>query len=149
WIPSSSPGRGGRVVADTERAISGYRWRRSVETVPLPTAVGPARTVRRVRGWSAKLGHEFLDLVRPESADSAGFGDADVGHDLAGFDLPDPRQAFQELGHAELRDRVVLLGEGDHFGDRAALVFQALLHIGSGSASRCGLLKSSRSLLWG
>src|SRR5699024_601649 len=137
------------VDACTGRAVAGSRRRWSDESVSVPTAEGPARTVMRVRGWSAKLGHEFLDLVRPESADSAGFGDADVGHDLAGFDLPDPRQAFQELGHAQLRDRVVLLGEGDHFGDRAALVFQALLHIGSGSASRCGLLKSSRSLLWG
>ena len=42
-----SPGRIGRVVTDTESQTSGYRARMSADTVPLPTAVGPARTVSR------------------------------------------------------------------------------------------------------
>ena len=37
----------GRVVADTESQTSGWCSRIQAATVPLPTAVGPARTVSR------------------------------------------------------------------------------------------------------
>src|SRR5690606_5680184 len=49
--PSVSPGRGGRVVTDTESHTSGRRRRSSLTTVLFPTPEGPDRTVRRF-GWS-------------------------------------------------------------------------------------------------
>jgi hypothetical protein len=47
--PSTSPGRGLRVVADTDSRISGWCSLMCAATVPLPTAVGPARTMSRLR----------------------------------------------------------------------------------------------------
>ncbi|MCE3276856.1 MAG: hypothetical protein K0R13_2711, partial [Propionibacteriaceae bacterium] len=47
--PSISPGRGARVVTETETKISGCCSARRATTVPLPTAVGPETTVRPPR----------------------------------------------------------------------------------------------------
>src|SRR5436190_13546304 len=44
WTPFSSPGLGGRVVADTERSRSGSRSSRRPIRVPLPTPDGPVTT---------------------------------------------------------------------------------------------------------
>ena len=67
------------------------------ETVPLPTAVGPARTVslglgRRCAGSGAvlKLALERGDLVGAEPAHAARLGDAEPLHQVAGPDLAEP-----------------------------------------------------------
>src|SRR5690606_40517562 len=45
--PSVSPGRGARVVTDTESHTSGWWARSSLTTVLLPTPEGPERTDRK------------------------------------------------------------------------------------------------------
>src|SRR5215211_7470619 len=45
--PSVSPGRGGRVVTETDNHTVGWWRRSSATTLPLPTPDGPERTVRR------------------------------------------------------------------------------------------------------
>src|SRR5215510_12365829 len=46
--PSCSPGRGGRVVHDTDTHTCGYISRTAATTVPFPTPDGPESTVRRL-----------------------------------------------------------------------------------------------------
>src|SRR6202034_995059 len=105
-----SPGRGFRVVTDTENQISGLLWRSSATTVLFPTPEGPESTVSLECAWAATpaptglcmpegscspvaapdsdIGTELLlkccSLVGTETTDAPRFGDAEPFHDLLG-----------------------------------------------------------------
>ena len=61
--PSTSPGRGARVVAETDTHTSGWSARSLASTVPLPTAVGPVRTIRRPAWVFSVMGSSGDDVV--------------------------------------------------------------------------------------
>ena len=93
------------MVADTDSQTSGYRARMSADTVPFPTAVGPASTVnRRDRLVPPSVTHrsagealdERSDLVRPQAAHPPRLGDADLFHDLPGPHLADSRDGLEQ-----------------------------------------------------
>src|SRR3954454_18659415 len=102
-MPFTSPGRGGRVVADTEIQTSGWCSRMSAATLPLPTAVGPARTTRRLRdaGRVPASGTELLlecgDLFGAEPAAPAALGDPEPLHRLPGADLAEAGHRLQQV----------------------------------------------------
>src|SRR4051812_46387541 len=101
--PSVSPGRGRRVVTETDSHTEGW-WRRiSATTLPLPTPDGPESTVRRAAsepagvsspsgsaptGSSATtgVGAELLQqgpaLVVPQPTDPAALRDLELFHHL-------------------------------------------------------------------
>src|SRR5665811_686623 len=112
----------------------------SAETVPLPTAVGPARTVRRAGGGlvgiksagsSAEALAEGRSLVRAEPAHPARLRDPDLGHDRARLHLAHAGKRLEQGNHLELPDDVVLLAVVDHGGERALGVLEplSLIHI--------------------
>src|SRR5919107_3992944 len=107
-MPSISPGRGIRVVAETEIQMSGWLARMSAATEPLPTAVGPARTVSRDR-WIArasaslvKLALERGDLIRAESADAPRFRDAEPLHQVACSHFAEAWNCLEQVDDAHL-----------------------------------------------
>src|SRR5690349_23979338 len=95
----------------------------SAETVPLPTAVGPARTVRRrpggpwedprragsTAGSAVEALDERRDLVRAEPADPPGLRDPDLLHDLPGAHLAHAGQRLEQRGDLDLADHLVAL----------------------------------------
>src|SRR3954468_7318640 len=130
-MPFTSPGRGVRVVADTEIQTSGWCSLMSAATLPLPTAVGPASTTSRrlrsgsvmPRGWfrettvpssGAELLLERGDLLGAEPADPAALGDAEPLHRLLGPDLAQARHRLQQVDDAHLADDLVALALGEH-----------------------------------
>src|SRR3954453_10325165 len=130
----------------------------SADMVPLPTAVGPARTVSR-RGSGGILAapeptrsavealDERGDLVRAEAADTAGLGDADLFHDLPGAHLAHAGQRLEEGGDLDLADDLVGLALLDDLAQRALGVLEAVLDLGSGASCGCGLLEGRSPLL--
>src|SRR4051812_5080849 len=96
----------------------------SPATDPLPTAVGPARTVSRERadrGSSAalvKLALERGDLVGSETAHAPRLRDAETLHQVARPDLSQPRDRLQQVDDAHLADDVVVLALVEHVLDR-------------------------------
>src|SRR5262245_35352170 len=126
----------------------------SAETVPLPTAVGPARTVRRAgrggavssrgedtgAGGVAEMSAKPLDergrLVGTQPAHAACLGDPDLLHDRPGLHLTDTGHGLQECDHLELADHLVLAPPLDHLGERALRVLQTVLDL---SAHPAGL----------
>src|SRR5947209_12351072 len=102
----------------------------SADTVPLPTAVGPARTVRRRLPdplWparsTARSAVEALDergdLVRPETPHAPRLGDPDLLHDLPGAHLANAGQRLEEGGDLDLADHLVGLALLDDLAQRA------------------------------
>src|SRR6478735_12829571 len=79
-MPSTSPGRGRRVVTDTETQTSGCRRRTSATTVPLPTPDGPESTVSRAGVPAATRRPRSGRPVAPSS-------DGPLRGDLVGDDL--------------------------------------------------------------
>src|SRR5438874_1095831 len=81
------PGRGSRVVTDTDSQICGCRLRTSAMTLLLPTPEGPERTTSRgdpgtVKPRSAlELARQRRPLVRAETAHPTGRRDAEAFHD--------------------------------------------------------------------
>ena len=118
---ATSPGRGGRVVAETETKISGCSAASRATTVPLPTAVGPESTVRRAALTSAGRraggpGGELRDqrggLVLAQPAEPPVGGDVQPFHHLGRPHRADPGQRPEHVDHLGVGDHVVLLGQG-------------------------------------
>jgi hypothetical protein len=95
-------------------------------TVPLPTAVGPARTVTAL--WPGTV--DALGLVGAETADLAGGRDTDLLHDLLGLDLAHAREGLEQGGDAEASDHLVVLGLLQHRGDLFATTTGGVLEAG-------------------
>src|SRR5918998_144377 len=141
----------------------------SADTVPFPTAVGPASTVRRagesfVAPWrpesdagrraggaemSAKPLDECLGLVRPEAAYPASLGDPDLFHDRPGLHLTDTWQRLQQRDDLELAHDVVFLPLLDHVLERALGVLQPVLDLGAHTTRLRSLLESCSTLFRG
>src|SRR3954468_1768505 len=132
----------------------------SADMVPLPTAVGPARTVSR-RGSGGIVAapeptrsavealDERGDLVRAEAADTAGLGDADLFHDLPGAHLAHAGQRLEEGGDLDLADDLVRLPLLDDVPEGALGVLQPVLHLGACTACGRSLLQGGGPLLGG
>src|SRR4051794_16931839 len=110
----------------------------SADTVPLPTAVGPARTVNRRRPPCSTTSavetlDERRDLVGAQAAHPARLGDPDLLHDLAGPHLADAGQRLEQRGDLDLADHLVALAFLDHFAEGALRVLQPVLHLGAGA----------------
>src|SRR3954453_5554795 len=133
----------------------------SADTVPLPTAVGPASTVRRRLPWppgqvwparsTARSAVEALDergdLVGPETPHAPRLGDPDLLHDLPGAHLAHAGQRLEEGGDLDLADHLVGLALLDDLAQRALGVLEAVLDLGSGASCGCGLLEGRSPLL--
>jgi hypothetical protein len=120
----------------------------SAATVPLPTAVGPARTVSRERAdvvagsaTGAELALESSDLVGGQPADATALGDAQPLHHLAGADLAETGHRGEQVEHAHLADDLVLLPLGQDVDDRGPGVLEPVLDLGPLTAGRRGLLQ--------
>src|SRR5687768_9618950 len=148
--------------------MSGWSRRTQSATVPLPTAVGPARTTRRERCsglgfWgdggvgpsgtrlaspaAAELLQECLDLVGAQTTQPTAVGDADAIHDLLRADLADTRHGLQEVADPQLGDDLVGPGLLENLGERGSGVLEAVLHLGSQPTSLCSLLERCLTLL--
>src|ERR687893_721632 len=142
----------------------------SAETVPFPTAVGPASTVSRAGMWfvapwrsgtcgagwpaggaemSAKPLDERLGLVRPEAAYPASLGDPDLFHDRPSLHLTDTWQRLQQRDDLELAHDVVFLPLLDHVLERALGVLQPVLDLGAHTTRLRSLLESCSTLFRG
>ena len=101
------------MVAETESQTSGWCRRTSAATVPLPTAVGPARTIRRERRGAlttrrgAELTLERGDLLDAQAAHAAALGDAEALHHLAGAHPAEAGHRLEQLDDAHLADDLV------------------------------------------
>src|SRR3954467_10102928 len=103
----------------------------SADTVPLPTAVGPARTVSRGRPPCATTSavealDECGDLVRAQPAHPARLGDPDLLHDLAGAHLAHPGKGLEQRRDLDLADHLVALPLLDHLTQGALRVLEAV-----------------------
>src|SRR5689334_17376224 len=106
-------------------------------TVPLPTAVGPARTTRRERpeeaaGPSVTTGELALErghLLGPQASHAAALGDPEPLHDLAGADLAQARHRLQQVDDPHLADDLVALALPQDVGDGGAGVLEAVLDL--------------------
>src|SRR3954463_11781129 len=135
----------------------------SADTVPLPTAVGPASTVRRRLPWrpgqvwparsTARSAVEALDergdLVGPETPHAPRLGDPDLLHDLPGADLAHSGQRLEQGGDLDLADHLVGLPLLDDVAERALRVLQPVLHFGACTAGGRSLLQGGGPLLGG
>src|SRR6478735_2546755 len=147
----------------------------SADTVPFPTAVGPARTVRRAgpgttggdagsvvspagtdgvgsdgcAEMSAKPLDEGRGLVGTEAADTTCLGDPDLLHDRPSLHLTHAGQGLQQRDHLELADHVVRLPTLDDLLQGALGVLEPVLHLGAHASGLCGLLERRRALFWG
>src|SRR6478609_2137287 len=140
----------------------------SADTVPFPTAVGPARTVRRGAGddsaspsaddadgsdgcaeMSAKPLDEGRGLVGTEAADTTCLGDPDLLHDRASLHLTHAGQRLEQRDDLELADHVVRLPALDDLLQRTLRVLQPVLHLGADPAGLGSLLERRRALFWG
>src|SRR3954452_8958986 len=133
----------------------------SADTVPLPTAVGPAMTVRRrpggpsgdprragsTVGSAVEALDERRDLVRAEPPHPPGLRDPDLLHDLPGTYLAHTGQRLEERGDLDLADHLVALPLLDDLAERALGVLEPVLHLGPGAAGRRGLLEGRSPLL--
>src|SRR5690606_13781339 len=146
----------------------------SADTVPFPTAVGPARTVRRagpdrVDGeagsaapsgacgvgsdgcaeMSAKPLDEGRGLVGAEAADTTCLGDPDLLHDRPSLHLTHAGQRLQQRDDLELADHVVRLAALDDLLQGALGVLEPVLHLGADPPGLRGLLERRCTLFWG
>src|SRR5688572_7796443 len=98
----------------------------SAATLPLPTAVGPASTVSRLRRsvTRSELFFECRDLLGAEAAHPAALGDAQALHDLAGPDLAEARHRLQQVDDPHLADDLVGVALSKHVADRGAVVLE-------------------------
>src|SRR3954447_16423207 len=128
----------------------------SADTVPLPTAVGPASTVSRRRPTSmpsntSRSAREALDerryLVGTQATHASGLGDADLLHDLPGPDLSYSGQRLQQGGDLHLADDVISLAFFDDVAQGALGVLESVLHLSAGTPRRSGLLQGGGTLL--
>src|SRR6476661_7280031 len=155
-MPSTSPGRGRRVVTETDTQTSGCRRRTSATTVPLPTPEGPESTVsrageavatRRPRPGSSpraaepsddllvlELGLQSLALVGTQTTHAAGRGDLQALHDLRSPRLAHSGQGLQDGGDAHLADHLVGVALLEDVADCGALALQSLAEFGAGLA---------------
>src|SRR3712207_4717055 len=107
-MPSISPGRGARVVADTASSSSGTRSRRPRISVPLPTPDGPVITnTSDTPESAAQHGDQLGALALRQPADRLARRDAALQEDLVDLHAP-------VLGHRE--QHVEDLGRLDVFG---------------------------------
>src|SRR6476661_2660109 len=175
-MPSTSPGRGRRVVTETDTHTPGCLRRTSATTVPLPTPEGPESTVRRAgeagctrrprpgssirsdhpapgRGsadlLAAELRFERLALVGPQTADPPGRGDLQSLHDLRSPRLADSRQGFQDRGDPHLADHLVGVAPLQDVTHGGALALQLLAQFRPRLAGGGRLLERSRTLFRG
>src|SRR3954469_14633141 len=135
----------------------------SADTGPLPTAVGPASTVRRRLPWppgqvwparsTARSAVEALDergdLVGPETPHAPRLGDADLFHDLPGAHLAHAGQRLEEGRDLDLADDLVRLPLLDDVPEGALGVLQPVLHLGARTACGRSLLQGGGPLLGG
>src|SRR5260370_14872590 len=127
--PFTSPGRGGRVVTDTEIQIWGQVLLSSATTVLFPTPEGPESTVSREctvvataalperEGLGSRLpcgsdiGTELLlkrgTLVGTQPAHTTRFGDAEPFHDLLCPDLTHAGQGLKQSRDLHLSNHVI------------------------------------------
>src|SRR3954462_190937 len=144
-IPSVSPGRGRRVVTDTDSQTSGWVLRISAMTLLLPTPEGPDSTVRRGAGsgLTGELALQRKPLLVPQAADPAGGRDGQLVHELGRPDLADAGHRLEDGRHLHLAHDVVGLAGREHLGQRDAGRLQLGLELGAGTSRlRCLLERS-------
>src|SRR5690625_371175 len=161
-MPSTSPGRGARVVAETLKYRSGTRSRRQRTTLDLPTADGPDSTTTRpacrlsgpppaftVGSGEVELLQQRLALPVAQAAQPAGGGDLQLGHDLLRLDLADLRQRLQQRRHLHLAQDLVGLGVLEHLLEIGAATLEPVLELRSGPTCGRRLLQRGGALLVG
>src|SRR5690625_385465 len=134
--------------------MSGWCSRTHAATVPLPTAVGPARTIRNAcRSEPSltirELGHERRDLVGAEPAYATALGDTDAFHQLAGFDLAEAGNRRPEVEDLHLADDLVALTLAQDLRQRCAGMLEAVLEPGARAACGSGCVERRLALLGG
>src|SRR5258708_23821929 len=177
--PCTSPGRGRRVVTETDSQICGQFRLIARTTVLLPTPDGPDSTVRpagtgtpsgdraeltgsampqyprpRVRRLAARSDvAEFLlqrdPLVRAEPADAARLSDAQPLHDLLGAYLTHAGHGLKQRRDLHLPDDVVNLTVLENLVQRRRGVLELVLDLGTLFASLSSLLKRGGPLVGG
>src|SRR4030081_1690763 len=116
-MPSRSPGRGGRVVAETESSSPGTRSSRPRISVPFPTPEGPVMT-KTCPTWdegrgASKLTPQHRDELRAlalgQAADGLARRDTALREDLVGLHAPvlgNGQQHVEHLGRLDVGRRV-------------------------------------------
>src|SRR3954447_17646860 len=133
-MPSTSPGRGGRVVAETLSSSSGMRSRSVRISVPLPTPDGPVMTKTRATASAAgraalpaQLADELAALALRQAADRLARRDAALLEDLV--DLHAPVLRDREKHVEDLRRLDVLRRVQQERLNRYPAGFQVLLEL--------------------
>src|SRR6478672_13759757 len=130
----------------------------SAATVPLPTAVGPARTTSRERVpvsgvrrsvTRGELALERGHLLGAEAADATALGDPQPFHHLAGAHLAQARHRLEQVDDAHLADDLVLLALAQDVDDGGAGVLEAVLHLGPFPTGGGGLVEGRLALFGG
>src|SRR3954467_15931275 len=154
-MPSVSPTRIGRVVAEMETASpSGSRDRTRATTLPFPTPEGPARTIsvpRRTRAslLLAELRQELLALLAAQPTHAPRCGDVELLHDLLRAYLAHAGQRLEHRRDLHLAEGVVLIGLLEHIGERALAGLELPLDLCALLARGCRLLQCVGTLLRG
>src|SRR5690606_31500242 len=133
-------------------------------TVPLPTAVGPARTVSLAGGFSgvgasvvhsctvsgfAELTLQRSHLVVSEASYPPSLGNPDTFHDLPGTNLAHAGHGAEQVDHPHLADHFIGVAPRVHdFTKGGAGVLEAILHLGTLASGLGGLLKRSLPSFW-
>src|SRR5262249_55458271 len=146
--PSSSPGRGDRVVAETDSSSAGIRSRNPRISVPLPTPDGPVMTITRAVGAVAMIfcyppaegisaeahqRHKLGALALREAADRLARRDLALREDLVDLHttvLRNREQEVKNLGGLEVVRRFE-----QQLVDRLASGFQIALQLRPAAAN--------------
>src|SRR5690606_2827517 len=122
---------------------------RARTTVPLPTAVGPARTMSLLIGFRspALTFYESGDLVLTKAADAASVRDADLIHDRRCALGPNAREALHQIVHTDACKRLVSLRSGDGLLERKLACCELFLEYTTCRTHGRGLHQCSGSLL--
>src|ERR671933_2276831 len=136
-MPSTSPGRGRRVVADTLSSSSGMRSRSERMSVPLPTPDGPVMTKTRATRCAAavlaaQLADELGALALRQAADGLARRDPALHEDLVHLHTPVLRDGEEHVEHLRRED---VLGRVEQERlDRDPTGFQVLLQLRAAGA---------------
>ena len=138
-------------VARTIRATNVALTRMGIAAPKIaPIAAGPAPSRRRPRwedqGSLGEVVDELLRLVGAEAADLAGWGDADLLHDLLGLDLADAGQGLEQGRDLHLAQDFVLVGLLQHCLKVGLTFLELFFELGTCLASLSSFLECSSTL---
>src|SRR5438445_11489032 len=141
-MPSSSPGRCSRVVAETACASSGKRGSTSWISVPLPAPEGPVTTKT---GLAVEEANQLVALAVGEAADRLRLADAALVEQASSFHAAELRHRHEHVEDLRRRDELGRLTQ-DLFNRHCAR-FQILLQLRTLDTDVIRTLESFHSLV--